>query len=157
MKCLITALVLISLQGIARGAALEQASLAAPLIKYAAPLPLPAIPLLKSEPVGATQDYSTEWITAVKRKYLACPQGGLPPAAVAELPGAAVQQMQWDAATYPSKAYKITVEGRVAFVIENDNLDALYVNIFDEDGRHIAHGGFDENYDFYWLSRARSR
>ena len=81
--------------------------------------------------------------------------GGAIVAGAAELPAAALQQMHWDAATYPSKAYKITVDGLAAFVVENDNPDALYVNIFDENGVNIAYGGFDENYDFYWLTKLR--
>ena len=68
-----------------------------------------------------------------------------------ELPAAALQQMHEDAAIYPSKAFKIVYEGRTAYVIENDNSYGLFVNIFDETGRHIAYGGYDENYDFYWL------
>ncbi|HBA62133.1 MAG TPA: hypothetical protein DCZ92_15230 [Elusimicrobia bacterium] len=116
-------------------------------------LALPAVPAPSLVPLRAAQPPSAGWIKAVKKAYLSTPIGSLPPAAAAELPAAALQQLQWDAATYPSKAYKLTVDGRTAFVIENDNQDALYVNIFDETGAHIAYGGFDENYDFYWLSK----
>ena len=96
---------------------------------------------------------SAQWIMAVKKAYLSTPIGCLPPAAQEELPAAALEQLHWDAAAYPSKAYKLTVDGLTAFVIENDNYDALYVNIFDANGKLIAYGGFDENYDFYWLTK----
>jgi len=109
-------------------------------------------------PVRGVKTPSPEWITAVKKAYVSCPQGGLPPAAEGELPAAALRQLQWDlnATSHPSKAYKATVEGRAAFVIENDNSYGLFVNIFDRDGVHIAYGGFDENYDFCWLTKAKT-
>ncbi|OGS13502.1 MAG: hypothetical protein A2234_10360 [Elusimicrobia bacterium RIFOXYA2_FULL_58_8] len=115
--------------------------------------PAQQLPIPKSVPAFRASAAPAAWILAVKKAYLSCPQGALPPAMAAELPLAAAQQMQWDSSTYPSKAYKIVLDGRAAFVIENDNFDALYVNIFDEAGAHIAYGGFDENYDFYWLTK----
>lgn len=94
---------------------------------------------------------SPAWIAAVKKAYFSYPQGALPPAALAELPAAALQQIHDDAYIYPSKAYKLTVDGQVAYFIENDNSYGLFVNVFSGTGAHIAYGGFDENYDFYWL------
>lgn len=156
MKNLIAALLFAAPAGLARAGSLERLALSAPLANFsAAALPaVPGLPLPRREPAGLKAAAAApEWIKAVKKAYLACPQGNLPPAEAAELPAAAQQQLQWDGATYPSKAYKLVVDGRAAYVIENDNLDALYVNIFDEDGAHIAYGGFDENYDFYWLTK----
>ncbi len=121
------------------------------------PFDAAALPELKLPEPGiaacAAKETDAAWIAAVKRVYNTTPQGNLPPAELAELPAAALRQMQEDAQVYPSKAYKIAVDGRTAYVIENDNLDALYVNIFDAGGAHIAYGGFDENYDFWWLTK----
>lgn len=156
MKNLTAVLFFIVCPGLACAGSLEGFAIAAPLANFdfAALLPLPGLPLPKNEPAAPGADApSPEWIRAVKKAYLSCPQGNLPPAELAELPAAALQQLQWDATAYPSKAYKILVDGRPAFVIENDNLDALYVNIFDGNGAHIAYGGFDENYDFCWLTK----
>lgn len=115
-----------------------------------------AIPVSAPAPAQpAARPTDAAWINAVKKAYRAAPVGTLPPAQLAELPPAALQQLQWDAQVYPSKAYRLEVDGRVAYAIENDNLDALYVNIFDAAGAHIAYGGFDENYDFWWLSKKR--
>lgn len=101
--------------------------------------------------VPAARAQSAAWLAEVKRVYVTTPIGGLPLAQLSELPAAALQQLREDAQVYPSMAYKIVVDGQTAYVIENDNLDALYVNIFDAAGAHIAFGGFDENYDFWWL------
>lgn len=157
MRKIIAALVFFALQGLACAGESRGFDWASRLVDtdFTA-LPPPPIPSPAQQKAALKADApSAEWIAAVKKAYLASPQGGLPPAAAAELPAAAAQQLQWDAATYPSKAYKLMVGGRAAFVIENDNPDALYVNIFAPDGVHVAYGGFDENYDFYWLSKAK--
>jgi len=153
---IIAALLFIVSPCLACAGGLERFALSAQLVQidFSALPPAPWFPLPKREPAARKADApSPEWIKAVKKEYLSCSQGNLPPAEIAELPAAALQQLQWDGATYPSKAYKVLVQGRPAFVIENDNLDALYVNIFDENGVHIAYGGFDENYEFYWLTK----
>lgn len=112
-------------------------------------LQVPLLPEPRAWGRAAAPDQA--WVESVKRAYRASPIGGLPPAQLAELPQAALRQMQEDAQVYPSRAYLIVAAGRPAYVIENDNLEALFVNIFDGDGRHIAFGGVDENYDFWWL------
>ncbi|HAH31493.1 MAG TPA: hypothetical protein DCL44_04160 [Elusimicrobia bacterium] len=156
MKRLIIILLIIILPCLASAGDIERFALSSQLvnINFAALPPLPGMPLPKSEPAGrANEGSSPEWIKAVKEAYFSTPQGCLPPAEENELPAAAIQQIQWDwnATAYPSKAYKMMVENRPAFVIENDNSYGLFVNIFDENGVNVAYGGFDENYDFYWL------
>ena len=156
MKNLITVLLIIVLAGLASAGDLERSAVSSQLVNidFAALTPPPGISLPKSESAArAAEVPSPEWIIAVKRAYLSSPQGCLPPVEEKELPAAALQQIQWDwdATGYPSKAYKMIVEGRPAFVIENDNSYGLFVNIFDENGVNTAYGGVDENYDFYWL------
>jgi len=70
-----------------------------------------------------------------------------PMRAHADISAAATQRVR----AVKSYAIELTVDGRAAFFIENDNSYGLFVNVFDETGAHIAYGGFDENYDFYWL------
>lgn len=134
--------------GVLDEAAGTEFTLNGPVVGFALPeleLPPPEVAVL------AAQRPDAAWLMAVKRVYNTTPIGNLPPAQLSELPSAALQQMQEDAQVYPSRAYKIIADGLTAYVIENDNLDALYVNIFDVNGAHIAFGGFDENYDFWWL------
>lgn len=153
MKKLIFAVFIAAAPVAAFAGALEKAAAAdfalnGPLVGLA----LPEVKLSGPElVVRAAEQPDAAWIMAVKRVYNTTPIGNLPPAQLAELPAAALQQMREDAQVYPSMAYKIVVDGRTAYVIENDNLDALYVNVFAADGKHIAFGGFDENYDFWWL------
>ncbi len=157
MKNIIAGLLLFSVPGLAGAGALERSAFSSALVSIdLAALPSPALlpPPSPAAVVRPAPVNTPEWINAVKKAYFSYPQGGLPPALETELPAGALQQMQWDAATYPSKAYKLEVEGRTVYFIENDNFDALYVNVFDETGLNIAYGGFDENYDFYWLSKA---
>ena len=111
------------------------------------PADIPVPRFVTDEPRGEVPP--KEWLDAVKNIYLS--YQGMIPVMPEELPAAALRQMQEDAVVYPSKAFKVTIQGRTAFVIENDNNDALYVNIFDEQGNHIAFGGVDENADFWWL------
>ena len=154
MKIIISAVLLAAAAGTARAGELEAAAVAAALpgnILAGAALPLLPSPEFAVSAAVAQQAPSAGWILAVKNAYRSTPIGGLPPARETELPAAALQQLREDAVVYPSRAYRIEIGGRAAFVIENDNYDALYVNIFDESGEHIAYGGYDENYDFYWL------
>jgi len=153
VKYLICAVILAAGPAAASTGALEKAAVSADFTAnpgsgfYLPELPVPncGVPLLVAPAP------SPVWIAAVKKAYFSYAQGTLPPAALAELPAAALQQIHDDAYIYPSKAYKLTVDGQVAFFIENDNSYGLFVNVFSETGEHIAYGGFDENYDFYWL------
>ena len=154
MKIIISAVLLAAAAGTTRAGELENAAVAAVLsgnILAGAALPYLSSPVIEVKALADMQPPSAGWVRAVKTAYRSAPTGGLPPAKEAELPAAALQQLREDAVVYPSRAYRIEIDGRTAFVIENDNYDALYVNIFDESGEHIAYGGYDENYDFYWL------
>ena len=79
--------------------------------------------------------------------------GSLPVAKPSELPAAAKKQIQDDKKAnpgYPSTPYKMTVQGRIVYVIENDNDGGMFVNIYDAGGAFIAYGYNSESSDFAW-------
>jgi hypothetical protein len=91
--------------------------------------------------------------------------GSLPVAKPSELPQAAKKQLQDDKRAnpdYPSNPYKMTVQGKMVYAIENDNDGGMFVNIYDADGVFIAYGSCSESGEFSWadskdVAKAASR
>jgi hypothetical protein len=102
--------------------------------------------------VGAAQASDGAWIEAVKKAYEDAAGnnavGSLPQVPSAQLPANARKQLDKDNKTfgYPSKAYKMVVNGEPAFVIQNDNDGGSFVTIFDShaQGTLIASGSLGE-------------
>lgn len=108
---------------------------------------------------------SQAWTAAVKKEYERLTEDGLgaiaelPGAKVSELPDAAKKQLKKDKADYPdspSAAYKMKVQGKLAFVIQNENEGGMFVNIFDESGRKVASGGCFESGSFAWAGAGKA-
>ena len=115
-------------------------------------IPTPEVPT-------AVKTAVSPWVKAVKTAYEKLLTNNevetLPKATAAELPKAALKQQQKDnaqfAPDFPSVAYKLQVQGKTAFVIQNNNDGGMLVNIFDKNGEHIAYGGQSESEDFMWM------
>jgi hypothetical protein len=78
----------------------------------------------------------------------------LPIAKVSELPPAAQKQLKKDNAQwgpdYLSVPYKMPVQGKTVYVIQNENDGGMFVTIFDANGSLVAEGACSESGEFGW-------
>ena len=78
----------------------------------------------------------------------------LPIAKVSELPPAAQKQLKKDNAQwgpdYLSVPYKMPVQGKTVYVIQNENDGGMFVTIFDANGALVAEGACSESGEFGW-------
>jgi len=78
----------------------------------------------------------------------------LPIAKVSELPAAAQKQLKKDNAQwgpdYLSVPYKMPVQGKTVYVIQNENDGGMFVTIFDANGALVAEGACSESGEFGW-------
>lgn len=95
---------------------------------------------------------------AVKKAYEANSVGAgidaLPVAKESELPKVALNKLKkYDhqyGPDYMTRAYKMMVQGKMTYVIQNDNDGGMLVDIFAADGATIAGGLCSESGDFRW-------
>ena len=107
----------------------------------------------------SSRETAGDWVAAVKEAYEKTDygSGGVPQVPTAQLPENARKQLEQDdkewGPEYPSKAYKLMVQDRPAFVIENNNDSTAsggFVHIFDAQGRMIASGRVIDGTGFTW-------
>ena len=114
-------------------------------------VPAPAAETVKAPVTAAFKN-------AVKKAYEANDVSTLPVAKVSELPPAAKKQLEQDNHTwgpdYPSTPYKMTVQGKTVYIIQNENDGGMFVNIFAADGSYIDGGSCGESGTFSWNAGA---
>jgi len=157
MKKTVSLVVLISMSGLASAGRMENSAVSADLTNPdLAAVQAIAVPAPVMEKAASSQ----AWIKAVKKEYERLTENGLggiaelPGAKMSELPDAAKKQLKQDnhnyGPDYPSSAYKMEVQGKTVFIIQNENDGGMFVNIFDENGKNIAGGSAGESTPFYW-------
>ena len=107
---------------------------------------------------GARAPVTAGFKKAVKKEYSSLygngGLGSLPVAKTEELPPAAGKQLEKDDREFPdfrSIPRKMTVQGSVVFVIQNDNDGGMFAHIFSADGELIASASQSESGDCFWI------
>jgi hypothetical protein len=121
----------------------------APAAQISAPAPGPA----KAAATSVTERFRE----AVKAAYEGNPGiCGLPYARPEELPAAAREQLERDYGNwgpeYPSYAYRMNVEGKAVYIVQNSNNEGMFMHIYTKDGAYIIGGRCNRFGDMYWNS-----
>jgi len=156
MNKIISAVIVLAAAGLACAGELENSAVSADLnlvsLSQFKSIDVPAPVLEKAAAVPAA------FKDAVKKEYERIDSengiSSLPVAKTSELPAAAKKQLakdnhQWGP-DYLSVPYKMPVQGKTVYVIQNENDGGMFVTIFDADGALVAEGACSESGEFGW-------